>query len=401
MKKAFAASTCALFASLAVCGASAQNVKPFRIGVLNDQSSVYSTIGGKGAQLAVEMAVADFGGKVLGRPIEVLSADHQNKVDVATGIAREWMESKDVQAIFDLQNSAVALAVIPLVQKANRIAIVSGGASSEITGKACTPVSFHWTYDTYSLSRVLPRALIASGKKNWYLIDSDYAAGAALERDVAGAVEQFGGKVVGKVKVPLGATNFASTMLAAQGSKADVIMLGGAGADLINQVKQAREFGISEQQVLATPYANIIDVHALGLAAAQGLYVSEPFYWDLNDETRAWSKRFIAKMGVPATSFQAGNYSAALHYLKAVAAAGTSDGLKVADAMRRMPINDMMTKNGQIRADGRVVRDLYLFQVKSPAKSKYKFDYYETRATVAGADAFRPLAESECPLVKR
>lgn len=401
MRDKLAATLCGISAAFLTIGAHAQNVAPFRIGVLNDQSSVHSTGGGKGAQVSVELAVADFGGKVLGRPIEVLSVDHQNKVDVATGIAREWLDSKGVNAIFDLQNSAVALAVIPIVQKANRIAIVSGGASSEITGKACTPLSFHWTYDSYSLSRSLPKALIAAGKKNWYLINSDYTLGATLERDMTDAVTKLGGKVVDKARVPLGATNYSSTLLRAEASKADVIMLGGAGADLVNQIKQAQEFGMAGQQVLATPFANIVDVNTLGLAVTQGLFVSEPFYWDLSDETRAWSKRYIQKMGIPATSYQAGNYSSALHYLKAVAAAGTADGAKVAEVMRGMPVNDMMTKGARIREDGRLIRDMYLFRVKTPAQSKHKFDFYEVRGTIAGADAFRPVAESECPLLKR
>lgn len=401
MKTWITTAACAVLTSLAISGAGAQEATPFRIGILTDYSSVFAANGGKGAQLALEMAVADFGGKVLGRPIEVLAADHQNKVDVATGIAREWMESKNVNAIFDLMSSAVALSVIPLVEKSNRIAIVSGAASSEITGKGCTPVSFHWTYDSYSLSRMQPKALVGMGKKNWYLINFDNMTGAALERDMNAALEKFGGKVTGKVRVPLGAANYTSTMLTAQNSKADVIMLGGAGTDLLNQAKQAREFGISDDQVLATPYATIIDVHTLGLTAAQGLYTSDAFYWDLNDETRAWSKRFIEKMKVPATSYQVGNYSAALHYLKAVAAAGTADGRKVADEMRRTRVNDMMTKNAEIRPDGRVIRELHLFRVKKPSESKYKLDYLERVATISGADAFRPLSESECPLVKR
>lgn len=401
MKRLIAASACALVAVMAPGAADAADVAPFRIGVLNDQSSAYAVIGGKGSQVAVEMAVADFGGKVLGRPIEVLSADHQNKVDVAIGIAREWIESKDVQAIFDLANSGVALAVIPLVEKANRVAIVSSGASSEITGKACTPVSFQWTYDTWSISRVLPKALVKLGKKSWYLMNYDYTAGAALENDVSSALGAYGGKIAGKVRLPLGATNYSSALLTAQNSGADVIMLGGGGADMINQVKQAKEFGLNEQMALATPFATVLDVHSLGLANAQGLYASEAFYWDLTPETRAWSKRFVEKRGVPATMYQAGNYSAALHYLKAVAAAKTSDGRQVAKAMKATRVNDMMTKNAEIRADGRLVRDQYVFRVKSPAQSKYPFDYFELMATVPGAEAVRPLAESACPLVKR
>lgn len=401
MKRTLVSAACALLVSLAPSIVGAQNAEPFRIGLITDYSSVFAANGGKGAQVALEMAVADFGGKALGRPIEVLTADHQNKVDVATGIAREWIEAKNVNAFFDLMNSSVALAVIPLAEKANRVAVVSGAASSDITGKGCTPISFHWTYDSYSLSRVQPKALVGLGKKNWYLINFDNTSGASLERDVGTGVEQFGGKVMGKVRVPLGSANYTSAMLTAQNSRADVVMLGGAGTDLLNQAKQAKEFGISEQQVLATPYATIIDVHTLGLAGAQGLYTSEPFYWDLTPETRAWSQRFIQKMGVPATSYQAGVYSGVLHYLKAVAAAGTADGRKVAEKMKQTRVNDMMTHDGEVRADGRVLRDMHLFRVKAPSQSKYKFDYLERVATVKGAEAFRPLSESECPLVKR
>lgn len=392
---------CTAIGLLAVASAHAQNAAPFRIGVLNDQSGVSAAAGGKGSQQAIEMAIADFGGKLLGRPIELLSADLQNKVDVATGIAREWIDSKDVQAIFDLQHSGAALAVIALAEKANRIAIVSSGASSQITGKGCTPISFHWTYDTYALSRLQPTALVQMGKKNWYLINLDYVAGATLEADVSEAVTALGGTIVGKARAPLGAANYSSTLLTAENSKSDVVMLGGAGADLANQIKQAREFGIGERKTLSTPFMHIMDVQMLGQQVAQGTYVGEAFYWDMNNETRAWSKRFIDKMGVPPTMHQAGNYSAAMHYFKAVAAAGNSGGLEVAKAMRSTKINDMMTKNGEIRADGRVVRDMYLFRVKAPSASKHKFDYYETLATVPGASLARPLSQSECPLVKK
>ena len=381
--------------------ARAQGNAPFRIGVMNDQSSVYSNLGGKGSRVAIELAIEDFGGSVLGRPIELLSADHQNKVDVGTSIAREWLDVKGVQAIFDLQTSSVALAVIPILAKANKIGVASASSSSDITGKACTPVTFHWTYDSYALSRVQPTALVKQGKLKWFLINIDNAAGTALEADLTNALTKLGATILGKVKAPLGATDYTSVLLMAQNSGADVIQIGASGADLVNEINQIKEFGIDHGKIVATTGMSIIDVNSLGLEKSEGLLVAESFYWDLNEATRNWSKRYIERMGVPATMYQAGNYSAALHYLKAVDKVGSSDGLPVANMMKRTPVEDMMSNKLEIREDGRVVREVYLFRVKAPKESKHKFDYYHVDAVVPGASLVRPLSESECQFIKK
>ena len=380
--------------------ARSQAAKPFRIGVLNDQSASTAVASGKGTIAAIELAIEDFGGSVLGRPIELISADHQNKVDVATSVAREWLDVRGVEAIIDLQNSAVALAVIPLVQKANKVAIACTVSSTDVSGKACTPISFHWIYDNYALARVMPKTVVGQGKKKWFLLNPDYAAGISIERELIKALGEYGATVVGKTRHPLGATEFSSVLLTAQHSGAEVIQIGAASSDLVNEVRQVKEFGIDHDHLIATTAMSIVDVHSLGLEATSGLLASEAFYWDLDDKTRAWTKRFVKKMGIPATMWQAGNYSAALHYLKSVAAAGTSEGLKVAQAMKSALIDDMMGTNIKIRADGRVVRDMHLFRVKTPKESKYAFDYYERIATAPGSELVVPVSESECALIR-
>ena len=372
------------------------------IGVMNDMSSVYSYLGGMGSVAAANMAVKDFGGKVLGKPIEVISADHQNKPDVGASLAGRWFDDNGVGVIIDLPTSSVALAVQQAAKQRGKVDIISGGGSSELTNKACSPTGIHWTYDTYALAHVTGNAVVKQGGDSWFFLTADYAFGHQLQEDTASVVTAAGGKVLGSVNVPLNNSDFSSFLLQAQQSKAKVIGLANAGGDTVNSIKQAAEFGIVQGgQRLAGLLVFTADVDSLGLDAAQGLLLTESYYWDQNDETRAFAKRFEAAYnGKPPTSPQAGIYGAVTHYLKAMAAAGTEDGTKVVAQMRAMPINDFMTKNGRVREDGRVMRDMFLFEVKKPAESKYSFDYYKQLAAVPADQAFRPLSESECPLIK-
>ena len=372
------------------------------IGVMNDMSSVYSYLGGMGSVAAAKMAVADFGGKVLGKPIDVIFADHQNKPDVGASIASRWYDQDGVDAIVDLPTSSVALAVQDIAKARGKVDLISNGGSSELTGKACSPTGVHWTYDTYAMAHVTGNAVVKQGGDSWFFITADYAFGHQLQDDTAAVVKAAGGKVLGSVNVPLNNSDFSSFLLQAQQSKAKVIGLANAGADTVNSIKQAAEFGIVQGgQRLAGLLVFIADVDSLGLQAAQGLLLTEAYYWDQNDETRAFAKRFAAAYnGKVPTSGQAGVYGAVMHYLKAMAAAGTEDGAKVVAQMRAMPINDFMTKNGHLREDGRVMRDMDLFEVKKPSESKYPYDYYKQLATVPADQAYRPLSESECPLVK-
>ena len=372
------------------------------IGVMNDMSSVYSYLGGMGSVVAARMAVHDFGGKVLGKPIEVIYADHQNKPDVGAAIARKWFDEDGVDAIVDLPTSSVAIAVQQVAKERGKVTLISNGGSSELTGKFCSPTGVHWTYDTYALAHVTGKAIVQQGGKSWFFITADYAFGHQLQDDTAAVVTASGGTVVGSVNVPLNNADFSSFLLQAQQSKAQVIGLANAGGDTVNSIKQAAEFGIVKGgQRLAGLLVFIADVNALGLQTAQGLMLTEAYYWDQNAQTRAFAKRFEAEYnGKVPTSGQAGVYGAVLHYLKAMAAAKTEDGVKVVAEMRKLPINDFMTHNGKIRIDGRVIRDMYLFQVKSPQESKYPYDYYKQLAVIPGDQAFRPLSESECPLVK-
>jgi branched-chain amino acid transport system substrate-binding protein len=390
----------------AACGlgagpASAQMTgKPVKIGVLSDMSSLYADIGGAGSVAAAQMAVKDFGGKVNGVPIEVISADHLNKPDTGVSIARRWVDEDGVDAIVDVPTSSVALGVQQVLK--GKVFLISGAASSDLTGKACSPTGVHWTYDTYALAHGTGAALVKQGGDSWFFITADYAFGHALQRDTADVVTKAGGKVLGSVDVPLNNADFSSFLLQAQQSKAKIIGLANAGGDTVNSIKQAAEFGIvSGGQRLAGLLVFVSDVNSLGLPTAQGLVLTEAFYWDQNDETRAWSKRFMEQIKKPPTMVQAGVYGAVTHYLKAMAAAKTEDGPKVVAEMRELPINDFMTKNGKLREDGRVMRDMYLFQVKKPAESKYQFDYYKQLAVIPADQAFRPLSESECPLVKK
>jgi branched-chain amino acid transport system substrate-binding protein len=372
-----------------------------KIGVLTDMSSLYADATGKGSLAAVQMAVADYGGKVKDKPVEVIYADHQNKPDVGVNIARSWYDTEKVDAIFDVPTSSVALPISALTRDKNRININSGGGSSDITGVACSPNTVHWTYDTYSLSNVAGKAMVKRGEDTWFFVTADYAFGMALERDAANVVKETGGKVLGDVRHPLNSSDFSSFLLQAQASKAKVIALANAGGDTTNALKQAAEFGITQggQKMIAL-LQEITDTHALGIKATQGLIVTDAFYWDMNDETRAFSKRFYEKVGHMPTMIQAGLYSATMHYLKAIDAIGTDEAPKVMAQMRATPVNDFFAKNGKIRIDGRMVHDMYLFEVKKPEESKGEWDLYKLLATVPGDEAFRPLDKGGCPLVK-
>jgi branched-chain amino acid transport system substrate-binding protein len=371
-----------------------------KIGVLTDMSSLYADATGKGSVAAVQMAVADYGGKVKGKPVEVVYADHQNKPDVGVSIARNWYDNEKVDAIFDVPTSSVALPISALTREKNKININSGGGSSDITGPACSPNTVHWTYDTYALSNVAGKAMVKAGEDTWFFVTADYAFGQALERDAAAVVTGNGGKVLGDVRAPLNTSDFSSFLLQAQASKAKVIGLANAGGDTTNALKQAAEFGIMPGQKMIALLMEITDVHALGVKATQGLIVTDAFYWDRDDSSRAFSKRFYDKVGHMPTMIQAGLYSATMHYLKAIEAIGTDEAPKVMEEMRKMPINDFFAHDGKIRIDGRMVHDMYLFEVKKPEESKGEWDLYKLIATVPGDEAFRPLDKGGCPLVK-
>jgi branched-chain amino acid transport system substrate-binding protein len=376
--------------------------EPVKIGVLNDQAGLYADLTGMGSVHAARMAVEDFGGSVLGRPIEVIFADHQNKPDIGSTIARQWIDNDGVNVILDIPNSAVGLAVREVTRTRNAVDINTGAATSDLSGKACSPHGVHWTFDTYGLAAGTGRALVKQGGDTWFFITADYAFGHALERDTTAFVVAGGGKVLGDVRHPLNTADFSSFLLQAQASKAKIIALSNAGGDTINAIKQAAEFGIGRGggQRLAALLVQFPDIHSLGLAAAQGLTATETFFWDLDDRTRAWTKRFLERNnGKPPSMIHAGTYGATLHYLKAVAAAGTTDATAVVAKMKELPIDDFYTK-GTVREDGRVMRPYYLLQVKAPAESKYPLDYMRLLATVPAEDAARPLAESECPMVK-
>src|ERR1700712_5073357 len=372
-----------------------------KIGVLTDMSSLYADATGKGSLAAVQMAVADYGAKVKGKPVEVISADHQNKPDIGVGIARNWYDNEKVDAIFDVPTSSVALPVSALTREKNRININSGGGSSDITGAQCSPNTVHWTYDTYALSNVAGKAMVKRGEDTWFFVTADYAFGMALERDAANVVKESGGKVLGDVRHPLNSSDFSSYLLQAQASKAKVVALANAGGDTTNALKQAAEFGILKggQKMIAL-LQEITDTHSLGIEEAQGLIATDAFYWDMNDQTRAFSNRFNEKVGHMPTMLQAGLYSATMHYLKAIDAIGTDDALKVMAQMKATPIHDFFAKNGKIREDGRMVHEMYLFEVKKPEESKGEWDLYKMLAEVPGDEAFRPLDKGGCPLVK-
>ncbi len=373
-----------------------------KIGVLTDMSGVYSQIGGKGTQVAVEMAVADFGGKVLGKPIQVVGADHQNKADIASTKAREWFDTGKVDMITGLLNSACALAVQKVGAEKKRITMVTGAGSTDLTNKDCTPYGIHYAYDNYALANVTGNAVVGSGGKSWYFITADYAFGHSLEKNTADFVKTHGGKVLGGVRHPLSTADFSSYLLQAQNSGAKVIGLANAGGDFTNAVKQAREFGVAQKgQRLVGLLVFISDIKSLGLPVAQGMQFASGFYWDRDKATRDWSKRFYAKHKTMPTMDQAGAYSATMNYLKAIKAAGTDDPDAVMAKLRTMNISDFFAVNGKIRADGRMVHDMYLVEVKKPSESKGDWDLLKIIKTIPGDQAFMPLAKSTCPLVKR
>lgn len=372
-----------------------------KIGVLNDQSGAYSDLAGKGSVIAAQMAIDDYGGKVHGMPVQLVSADHQNKPDVGSAIANRWIDTEQVDAIVDVPTSSVALAIQEITRNKDRVFLNSGAGSSDLTGKKCSPTMVHWTYDTYALAHGTGTALTKQGNDTWFFITADYAFGHALQDDTSAAVKEAGGKVVGSAMAPFPNTDFSSFLLQAQGSQAKVIGLANAGADTVNSIKQAHEFGIDKGgQKLTGLLTFVTDVHSLGLETAQGLVLTDAWYWDLNDETRAWAKRWSEKMnGRMPGSVHAGVYSAVQHYLRAIDKSGTDEAKKVVDTMRAMPINDFFAKNGKIRIDGRMVHDMYLVQVKKPSESKYPWDYYNILRVIPGDEAFRPLDKGDCPLV--
>ncbi|WP_316149601.1 ABC transporter substrate-binding protein [Cupriavidus sp. BIC8F] len=373
-----------------------------RIGVLTDLSGIYSDLSGSGSVLAAKMAIEDF--KAAHKPafaIQLVSADHQNKPDVASNTARTWFDERKVDMIADVPASSTGLAVVKLAQQKGRMVIISGAASTRITNEDCTPTALHWTYDTYSLATGTAKAVLQRGGDTWYFITADYAGGRALEKDASDVIVANGGKIVGHTLHPFPGTDFSSYLLAAQASKAKVIALANAGNDTTNAIKQAVEFGITKKQALAATLMFITDVHSLGLEKAQGMYLTEGFYWDLDDQTRAWSKRFYATQKRMPTMVQAGVYSAVLHYLKSVAGAATDEPQAVLKTMRATPVSDMFARNGKLRSDGRMVHDMYLMQVKKPSESKYPWDYYHVRQVIPGDQAFLPLEKSKCPSLQR
>ncbi len=392
-----------LVAALAIAPAQAQISDDIvKIAVLTDLTGLYSDNTGKGTVTATQMAVEDFGGTVLGKKIEVIAADHQNKADVAASLVRKWIDEEKVDVVTSVANSAVALATQGITRDKNRILLNTAAATSDFTGKACSPVGFGWTYDTYALASGTGKAVVKQGGNTWYFLTADYAFGHALERDTASFVQEAGGKVLGSSRVPINNADFSAFLLQAQGSGAKVIGLANAGGDFINSVKQAAEFGVTRGGTrLAALLAVIHDFRSLGLKAAGGLVVTDFGYWDLNDETRAFSKRFMERHGTPPNFIHLADYGATTHYLKAVREAGTDEAKAVAKKMREMKINDPVVKDGWIREDGRVMRDAWLVQVKTPEESKGPWDFYKILARIPAEEVIRPLDKGDCPLVAK
>ncbi len=373
-----------------------------KIGILNDQSGVYADFGGKWSVEAAHMALEDFGGKVLGKPVEIISADHQNKPDLAVGIARRWYDVEGVDAIMELTTSSVALAVQQLSKEKKKITIVDGAASTDLTGKQCTPYGFHWAYDTHALAVGTGGALVKNGGDSWFFITADYAFGYALENDTSNYVKANGGKVVGAVRHPLNSPDFSSFILQAQSSGAKVVGLANAGLYTLNAIKQAAEFGVTQggKQRIAALLFTLAEVHGLGLQAAQGLVLTEGYYWDLDDKAREFANRFMKLTGRMPNMVHAGTYSSVTQYLKAVQAAGTTEGDAVTKKMHEMPVDDFFARGGHVLPNGRMVHDMYLFQVKTPAESKGPWDYYKQLATIPGDQAFFSLKDSGCNLTQ-
>ena len=388
--------------ALAAPAALAQGKPPLKLGGILDMSGLYADITGPGSEMAAKMAAEDFGGEVLGRRIEILAADHLNKADLAANIARDMLDNQGVEMIYDVAASATALAAGEIAKARNKIVIFNGPGSIRLSNEACGPYTVHYVFDTFAQANVTGLAAVKQGLDTWFFLTVDYAFGQDLEKDTANVVTKSGGKVLGSVRHPLNTADFSSYLLQAQASKAKVIGLANAGGDTINTIKQAAEFGIMKSgQKISPLLAFVTDIDAVGLETAQGLLLTEAFYWDLNEATRAFSKRFMQRIGRVPSGAQVGVYSSVLHYLKAVKAAGTTDSAAVMKLMKETPINDVFATNGRIREDGRMVHDMYLFEVKKPSESKARWDDYKLVATIPGNEAFQPLELSRCPLVKK
>jgi len=392
----------ALLLALAILGATSARAQisnnVVKVGVLNDQSGLYADLGGPGSVAAAQMAADDAGGSVLGAPIEIVFADHQNKADIGVAVARRWFENEDVDMAIGFDNSSVALGVEQLAAEHHRIAIAGAVGTTAFTGKNCTSYEASWVYDSYALTTSLAKSIVAEGRDTWFFITVDYAFGHSLEADATAAVQAAGGKVLGSVRHPLNTSDFSSYLLQAQASGAKVVAFANGGGDMVNAVKQANEFGLTKNQSMVSLLVFISDVHSMGLEAAQGLKFVTAFYWNRDDQSRAWSKRFFDRQGRMPTMAQASVYSAVRHYLAAIAAAGTDEAKAVMAKMREMPVNDFYVRNGHLREDGRLVHDMYFAQVKQPSDSSRPWDYYNILGMIPGDQAFRPLAESGCPL---
>ena len=395
----------AFLATIAPAQARDDALPVFRIGVLNDQSGLYSDIAGLGSVEAARMAVEDFDPEAKGFRVEILSADHQNKPDVGANIVRQWFDRDQVDVVADVPTSSIALAVSEIAREKDKVFLIASAGTSDLTGKGCTPNNVHWTYDTWALANGTARAVIADGGRSWFFLTADYAFGHALERDAMSIITANGGEIAGKVRAPFQTNDFSSFLLQAQGSGAQIVALANSGGDTITAVKQAAEFGLTDAgQKLAGMLVFLTDVHSIGLQTAQGLLLTEAFYWDLNEGTRAWSERFVKRNGdrYP-TMNQAGTYASILHWMKAVAAmpdkSAARSGRSAVEAMKAMPTDDALFGKGSIRIDGRKIHDMYLFEVKSPSESKQPYDYYDVVSTIPGDQAFRPLKDSGCPLV--
>ena len=391
-----------LSSAITFCGPASAQVSGdvVRIGFITDISGLYSDIDGKGGVEAIKMAIADFGGTVNGKKIEFVFADHQNKADVAASKAREWFDQLGLDMLIGGTNSGAALAMSKVAAEKKKPFMVIGSASSRLTNEECTPYTIQYAYDTIALARGTGGAIVAQGGKDWYFLTADYAFGASLEKDTADVIKARGGKVIGAVKHPLSATDFSSFLLQAQSSKAQILGLANGSGDNVNAIKSANEFGVTKTMKLAGLLIFINDVHSLGLNLAQGMYLTDGWYWDMNDESRTWSKRFFNQVKRMPSMLQAADYSATMHYLNAVKAVGTDDGDKVMAHMKSTPINDMFAKNGVVRPDGRMVYDMYLMQVKKPSESKYAWDYYKVVQKIPGNEAYMTKAESKCTLWK-
>jgi branched-chain amino acid transport system substrate-binding protein len=388
--------------ALAATGAFAQGKPPLKLGGILDMSGLYADITGPGSETAAKMAAEDFGGEVLGRKIEIVAADHLNKADLAANIARDMLDNQGVEMIYDVAASATALAAGEIAKARNKIIMFNGPGSIRLSNEACGPYTVHYVFDTFAQANVTGLATVRQGLDTWFFLTADYAFGQDLEKDTTNVVLKSGGKVLGSVRHPLNTSDFSSYLLQAQSSKAKVVGLANAGGDTINAIKQAAEFGLTKSgQKLSPLLAFVTDIDSVGLDTAQGLLLAEAFYWDLNDDTRAFSKRFMERVKRVPTSAQAGVYSSVMHYLQAVKVAGTTDPAAVMKIMKQTPINDFFTKNGRIREDGRMVHDMYLFEVKKPSESKARWDDYKLLATVPGNEAFQSLELSRCPLVKK